>query len=121
LGTQFAATLPDDGSIYIFDESSASDDGAFFDACWYSKSFDLGLPQRLKKFYRVFITIRNSDLLKLQFCYRDDAGETDKVVLIESTASGTFKSITFNPVSIWSQRASIGVKRLAGDLSNYSI
>jgi hypothetical protein len=121
LGTQFATTLPDDGSIYIFDESCAADDGNFFDAYWYSKSFDLGLPQKLKKFYRLFLTIASSDMLKLQFCYRDDAGETDKTVLIEGTTSGIGKSITFSPPSIWSQRVSIGVKRLTGDLSAYSI
>jgi hypothetical protein len=123
LGTSFAATLPDDGSIYIFDESKAHDDGNSFDAYWYSKKFDLNLPYKLKKFYRFFLNIEtgSSDILKLQFCYRDNTGETGKTMLIDTAMSGREKIVTFNPPANWSQSAEVGIKRLSGDLLPFSI
>ncbi len=120
MGTQFAAISKSDDSIYNFDENYADDDGNFFDAYWYSKSFDLDLPYRLKKFYKFFLTIENSSMFKLELYFRDDTGEATKTTVVEANPEAG-KSITYCPPSAWSQRASIGIKRSTNDLSAFGI
>ena len=107
-GKYFAAAAQD-GTLYIFDENATDDCGEWYDAWWYSKSFDFNQIGTLKKPCRITIGVGSDKPLNLEVFYRDSAGETHWYVPV--TDNEFYKTITINPPSAWSQNISFGIRR----------
>lgn len=121
-GNYFAVVAPD-GTIYIFDDNATEDCGEWYDAWWYSKSFDFNKTGTLKRPYRITVGVGSEGPLNLEVFYRDSAGETHWQVPV--TGSEFYKTISINPPSVWSQYVSFGIRRAkentAFQLFGYSI
>lgn len=116
----FAASSPADGTVYLFDDDSSDDCGSFFDAYWYSKSFDFGLPEQLKRLYRFMLTFGCDEAVKIEICFCDSASERRQTVTVDRSDSWE-KSLVIRPAAAWSRNASIGVRRMQGTLAPFSI
>lgn len=115
LGGQYAASA-DGGEIYRFDEGAADDAGNFFDAHWYSKSFDFGLPGEQKRVCRFSLAFCGAKPGKAVVVYRDAAGESRRTAAVDTRGDGGV-TLTFRPASALSESASIGIRRVKGELS----
>lgn len=119
-GSRFAASSADDGTVYLFDDDAGDDCGSFFNARWYSKCFDFGAPERLKRLYRFMLTVGCDSPVQLEICFNDSAGQTRQTVIVDGSDTWE-KSLAFSPAAAWSQNASIGIKRVDRTLAPFSI
>lgn len=119
LGSHFAASSYE-GTVYRFDDDAPDDDGSFFDAHWYSKSFDFGVPEKLKLLYKFILTVGCVGAVKLEVLFCDSAGEKRQTITVEGSGSME-ESLSLYPASNWSQSASIGVRRVDGEFAPFGI
>lgn len=118
-GNNFAGTCERNGTIFIFDENAALDDGRFFDACWLSKSFDFKAPDRLKKLYNFSVSFGSETPCKLELVYRDSAGEVKHNIIADG--GDFYKTLSVNPNAAWSYCSSFGIRRTEGDNAAFCI
>lgn len=127
-GSQFAVS-DSDGTVFLLDNAAAEDCGDFFGAHWYSKSFDFDIPDKFKKLYRFMLTIGCNETVKLEICYGDDSYENSQTVTVGGTGEredagvgegAKEKALAFSPSVPWSRNASIGIKRVEGQMTPFS-
>jgi len=100
--------------LYAFDEMQPLDEGSvWFDVYLYSKTFDNGVPERLKQVNKMWLSLSSADYMTIEGLLIDEYGEQTELIDIDDNS--TVSPFKLSLSSEWTQQYKVGVRRIEGD------
>jgi hypothetical protein len=100
--------------LYAFDEIQPLDDGSvWFEVYLYSKTFDNGVPERLKQVNKIWLSLSSVNYMTVEGLLIDEYGEQTELIDIDN--NNTVSPFKLSLSSEWTQQYKVGVRRIEGD------